>query len=81
MAEQGPKVKCPLCDGRGEWLRFEIIEMLGTPELRKRFDARMAEILHDAELAGVAGPAVRNFEKEVHVWNPALPMWRRSNKE
>ncbi|MFY9845000.1 MAG: hypothetical protein ACLP0H_11685 [Terriglobales bacterium] len=24
---------------------------------------------------------VRNFEKEVHSWNPTLPMWRRSNKE
>jgi hypothetical protein len=23
----------------------------------------------------------RNFEKEVHTWNPTLPMWRRSNKE
>ncbi|MGB8012260.1 MAG: hypothetical protein WCF68_11635 [Terriglobales bacterium] len=24
---------------------------------------------------------VRNFEKEVHTWNPTLPMWRRSPKE
>lgn len=23
----------------------------------------------------------RDFEKEVHTWNPAVPMWRRSNKE
>jgi hypothetical protein len=23
----------------------------------------------------------RNFRKEVHCWNPTLPMWRRSPKE
>jgi uncharacterized protein YfbU (UPF0304 family) len=27
------------------------------------------------------GPKVRNFEKEVHEWNPTLPMWQRSPKE
>jgi ribonucleoside-diphosphate reductase subunit M1 len=35
-----------------------------------------------AELAAAgAGSNVRNFEKEVHSWNPQLPIWRRSPKE
>jgi hypothetical protein len=39
-----------------------------------------------AEIAKVEQPAAgakeaRNFEKEVHSWNPTLRMWRRSNKE
>lgn len=80
MAEQTDKVKCPLCEGRGEVLRSEIVERLTNQELRKRLDARIAEILEASELAGV-GPKVRNFEKEVHEWNPTLPMWRRSPKE
>jgi hypothetical protein len=79
MAENN-KVKCPLCEGQGEVLRSEVVERLRTPELRKRLDARIAEILEASELAGV-GTTARNFEKEVHTWNPTLPIWRRSPKE
>ena len=79
MVEQTEKVKCPLCEGQGEVLRSEMVERLTNPELRKRLDARIAEIL-ESETAGV-GPKIRNFEKEVHTWNPALPMWQRSPKE
>ncbi|MGA2355496.1 MAG: hypothetical protein ABSG02_13455 [Terriglobales bacterium] len=42
-------------------------------------DAKSAPIPQSKENAD-AGDA-RNFEKEVHTWNPTLPMWRRSNKE
>lgn len=80
MAEQSEKVRCPLCEGRGELLRTEIAERLTTPELRKRLDARMAEILESVEVAGV-GVKTRDFQKEVHSWNPTLPIWRRSPKE
>lgn len=82
MAEND-KVKCPLCEGHGELSRSDIAERFTTPELRKRLDARIAEILEGAEvLANAAGtPTTRNFEKEVHTWNPQLPMWRRSPKE
>jgi hypothetical protein len=79
MAEQTQKVKCPLCEGRGEILRSEMVEGFTNPELRKRLEARIGEIL-ESELAAV-GPKVRNFEKEVHTWNPTLPMWQRSPKE
>ena len=79
MAEDS-KVKCPLCDGQGEVLRSEMVERFTNPELRKRLDARIAEILEASEMAGV-GPKARNFEKEVHTWNPTLPIWRRSPKE
>lgn len=80
MAEQVEKVRCPFCEGRGELLRTEIAERLTTPELRKRLDARIAEILESVEVAGV-GATSRDFEKDVHSWNPALPIWRRSPKE
>jgi len=59
-----------------------IVETFSNPELRRRLDARIAEI---AEL-GAPGPVgvnaqVLDFQKEVHTWNPALPIWRRSPKE
>jgi len=80
MVEQSPKVKCPLCEGHGEMTRAQLAQNLTSLELRKRLDARIAEILEDEELAAVA-TRTRNFEKEVHTWNPQLPMWRRSPKE
>jgi len=73
------KVKCPLCEGQGELLRSELAERFSNQELRKRLDARIAEILEDNTVA--VGPKVRDFQKEVHSWNPTLPMWRRSPKE
>lgn len=81
MTDDG-KVKCPLCEGQGELRPSELAERFTTPELRSRLNARIAEILEEAHLTptGVA-PTARNFEKEVHTWNPTLPMWRRSPKE
>ena len=79
MAEVS-KVRCPLCEGQGELLRSEIADQFSNPELRKRLDARIAEILEDATVA-FAAPQARDFQKEVHSWNPTLPMWRRSPKE
>jgi hypothetical protein len=76
------KVKCPLCEGQGELKPSDLAVRITTPELRHRLDARIAEILEHAHLTpAAAGGAPRNFEKEVHTWNPTLPMWRRSPKE
>lgn len=74
-------VRCPLCEGQGELLPSEIAERFTTPELKKRLDARIAEILEGVGVMATAAPVARNFEKEVHTWNPQLPMWRRSPKE
>jgi hypothetical protein len=74
------RFKCPLCEGFGELTTTAIAEKLATPELRRRLEARLAEIAHSA-MPAVSGTRVRNFEKEVHEWNPELPMWRRSPKE
>ena len=78
MAED--KVKCPLCEGQGQLLKSEIVERFTNQELRKRLDTRIAEILQDNNLAAV-GSKGRDFQKEVHTWNPTLPIWRRSPKE
>jgi hypothetical protein len=82
MLEQEPKVKCPLCEGRGELLPSAFVEQFSNPELRKRLDARIAEIAEKFVPvgAGVKGKGL-DFQKEVHTWNPALPIWRRSPKE
>lgn len=73
-------VKCPLCDGHGELAPTDFAERLAKPELRKRLDSRITEILESVHLART-GSRERNFQSEVHQWNPQLPIWRRSPKE
>jgi hypothetical protein len=80
MAEDSAKVKCPLCEGQAELTRSEIADRFTNQELRKRLDARIAEILENSS-AAFSLPKVRDFQKEVHTWNPTLPIWRRSPKE
>jgi hypothetical protein len=80
MSSEEMKVACPLCEGRGVLLRSEIADHFTNKELLARLDARITEILED--IAGVIpAPAARNFQREVHTWNPTLPIWRRSPKE
>lgn len=80
MVEEATLVKCPLCEGQGALAPQAVIDRFLKPELRQRLDARIAEI---AEICGsdTTRSKVLNFQKEVHDWNPALPIWRRSPKE
>lgn len=84
MAENHDLLKCPLCQGHGELHRSEVIEQLAKGELQPRIEACLAEIVQPeghAELAAVPASGSRDFQKDVHSWNPQLPMWRRSPKE
>ncbi|MGH9641973.1 MAG: hypothetical protein ACRD3Q_06065 [Terriglobales bacterium] len=80
MAEREGLVRCPLCEGQGAISPQAVVDRFLNPELRQRLDARITEI---AEIcaSGVAKGKVLDFQKEVHTWNPALPIWRRSPKE
>ena len=82
MDEQFSKTKCPLCEGQGELSPSAIIEQFTNPELRKRLEARVAEIAASFAAAGAGVKNnILNFEKESHNWNPAVSVWRRSPKE
>ena len=80
MAEEEALVRCPLCEGQGALTPRAVVDRFVNPELRRRLDARITEI---AEICSsqATKSKVRNFQKEVHDWNPALPIWRRSPKE
>jgi hypothetical protein len=85
MAENNDLLKCPLCEGHGELRRSKLIECLNDHELKAKIDAYLDEIMrpgNQADLASVSAPnEARDFQKDVHNWNPQLPMWRRSAKE
>jgi hypothetical protein len=83
MAENNDLLKCPLCEGQGEVRRAELVARLSEAELKPKLDdlAEIQQPFEAAEFAGVAAHGQRDFQKDVHSWNPQLPMWRRSPKE
>lgn len=75
--------KCPLCQGEGKLPAATIREWLANEDVRREVESCLAEASRPVP-AGAAiakGPADRDFNKEVHHWNPQLPIWRRSPKE
>lgn len=86
MTDSRDLVKCPLCQGHGEIRRAELVEGLSDGELKPKLDAILRGLVQsEEELAATAtvarGSESRDFQKDVHSWNPQLPMWRRSPKE
>ena len=82
MVQHATLVKCPLCEGQGALAPEAIANQFSNPELRQQLDSRIADIVEicNSEPAGIKS-RVLDFQKEVHHWNPALPIWRRSPKE
>jgi hypothetical protein len=77
-------VKCPLCGGFTHIEKTELREALKSPRLREQVELYIAELLKSPvdELSAVgATQAGHDFQKDVHSWNPCVPMWKRSPKE
>ncbi len=78
-------VKCPLCSGFTHIDEPELLAALRDPKIRQQVENYVANLLQSrsAELTSVAAPQSqsRDFQKEVHHWNPNVPVWRRSPKE
>ena len=85
MADHLDRMKCPVCDGQGEVWRYQLMQFLTDPELKAKIEALLGNAHtaeeDTAEVACAAGAEPRDFQKDVHSWNPQLPMWRRSPKE
>ena len=88
MADNHDLLKCPLCEGHGEIRLSEVLQLLRDQTLEDKINcglsespAREYEPDSEPELATVARSEKRDFQQDVHSWNPKLPMWRRSPKE
>ena len=84
MNENRDRQKCPVCQGQGEIRRSQLISFFSDPQLRNKIDAYLGDVRQGEETAELVAAPVqepRDFEKDVHGWNPQLPMWRRSAKE
>jgi hypothetical protein len=78
-------VKCPLCRGFTHIENPELLAALRDPKLRQEVERYVADRLRSpsAELAvATAGqPQSRDSNRDIHNWNPHLPVGRRSPKE
>lgn len=78
-------VKCPLCGGFTHVDKPELFTALHDPKIRQKVEAYVSELLRPSsgELVNMAAskPEGRDFNKDVHHWNPNVPVWRRSPKE
>jgi hypothetical protein len=77
-------VKCPLCGGFTHVENKELLAALKEPRIREQVEKYLSELLKSPvdELNTVgATQSGRDFQKDVHSWNPCVPMWRRSPKE
>jgi hypothetical protein len=78
-------VKCPLCGGFTHIDKPEVLTALRDPKIRQQVEGYVVGLLRSSsgELAAVTvgQPNGRDFYKDVHNWNPNVPVWRRSPKE
>jgi len=77
-------VKCPLCGGFTHIDKPELLATLHDPKIRQQIEIYVAELLRSpaGELVSAVGQSSgRDFNKDVHKWNPNVPTWRRSPKE
>jgi len=78
-------VKCPLCGGFTHVEKPELLAALHDPQIRQQVESYVAELLQSPALeavgVGTSQSRERDFNKDVHSWNPNVPVWRRSPKE
>lgn len=78
-------VKCPLCGGFTHVDKPELLAALHDPRIRQQIENYVAELLRNPPgvLTGVtaSNSQSKDFNKDVHHWNPNVPVWRRSPKE
>ena len=77
-------VKCPLCGAFTHIEKPDRLAALKEPRVREQIEKYIAEMLKlpvDERSKARATQAERDFQKDVHSWNPCVSMWRRSPKE
>jgi len=79
-------LQCPLCHGHSQVSLSELLEFAKSGAFQQTVEKLLAASASTAEVLQPASgtqelSSHRDFQKEVHSWNPQLPIWRRSPKE
>ncbi len=81
MSDLNDAVKCPVCQGHGAIGRADLARLLDNNLLDEIETCLTGMKPKLAGSSGSNGHQSRDFFKDVHTWNPKLPIWRRSPKE
>jgi hypothetical protein len=77
-------LKCPLLQGLDEMHRAQLLGLLNSSNLREKLENCLSQHLAAEaarEPSRCAESGSREFEKEVHSWNPQRLIFSRSPKE
>jgi hypothetical protein len=77
-------LKCPLLQGLDAMHRAELLGLINDSNLREKLEKCLGQHLADepkADPVCAGAPQERQFEKEVHSWNPQKLVFSRSPKE
>lgn len=88
MPNRNDVLKCPLCHGHGQVSRSEILDHFGDANKMEAYVTELRQAVPELrdrrqgpQVPTPGGKRKTDFEREVHVWNPATDLWTRSNKE
>ena len=73
-------LKCPLLQGLDAMHRAELLGLINESNLREKLESCLAQHPVGAKHS-CTEPEERNFEKDVHSWNPQKLVFSRSPKE
>jgi hypothetical protein len=82
--ENDDVVKCPLCGGFSHIENPELRAALKNGRVQEQIKKYISELLQsplDDKRPVEATGAGRDFQRDVHKWDPRVPMWQRSPKE
>ncbi|HWR15876.1 MAG TPA: hypothetical protein VN577_13700 [Terriglobales bacterium] len=72
-------LKCPLCEGRGELCKADLVDRLSEKDLGHKVENYMAIV--EAETNESLHAAEAGTKESVTAWNLTHFLWRRSPKE
>lgn len=72
-------LKCPLLQGLDAMHRAELLGLINDSNLRSKLETCLKQ--HSGTPDAACAAEERNFEKEVHSWNPQKLVFSRSPKE
>jgi hypothetical protein len=73
-------LKCPLCEGRGELHKADLIDRLSEKDLGKKV-ANFLSIAEADQKESLHGSSPEQAKSNVTAWNLTHFLWRRSPKE
>lgn len=72
-------LRCPLLQGLDAMHRAELLGLINDSNLREKLEACLRQ--GSGQSTQPSASVERNFEKEVHSWNPQKLVFSRSPKE